>query len=214
MEKREAPSLDVRVQRFREELEANQIYDLNGPHHELSSGKHAQKIDFDKIDSESDLYRTWVNLTASAITQFGGSVPGVIIGVANGTNRLAKDLPGHFRQKVAGLCTEKKDGRIKLTDSTIEKIEVIDPKAILIVDDVGTTGGSIAQVYTEVNDVVRRKAESVTAHVTWQRAENLEALDELDISYSSLIKEIWPLFTPEECREAGFCSRGVELIKR
>lgn len=59
----------------------------------------------------------------------------------------------------------------------------------------------------------KRKVDEFERHLTWQRSEALELLDEAGIAYRSIIKHVLPSYTPEECRgEGGLCGAGWELV--
>jgi hypothetical protein len=76
-------------------LEAG-VLDPPNVHHEFVSGKHGRKLDFDTIDDESDLYKEWVGANVDFISDQFSQIPEVILGVANGTNRLALDVARRF----------------------------------------------------------------------------------------------------------------------
>lgn len=190
------------------------ILDPEGVHHEFVSGKHGQKLDFDKIPTGSDLYDQWVQTTAGFIKEEYPRLPGIVIGVANGTNRLAESVAEQLGKDVAGAVSEKDPNNSKklyLTEEAGRLLTDVHPEFVLVLEDVGTTGSNSVQVAQAVVDAGVPNVEVLT---TWQRQTELARLDEADIHYRSMIPEALPTFDPEECVRTGFCARGFEFIPR
>jgi orotate phosphoribosyltransferase len=193
-------------------LEAG-VLDPEGVHHEFVSGMHGRKLDFDTIETGSDLYNEWVGVTAGYISNEFPDLPAVIVGVANGTNRLALDT-AEFFSGVRGLVSEKDSldsKKLYLGEVACELIRELKPKLVVVVEDVGTTGSNSVQVARECLDHGAKEVEVVT---TWQRRPQLEKLEASGIPYRAVIKEELDTFTPEDCRAHGYCSQGYEFIPR
>jgi len=187
--------------------------DPENQHHVFTSGiHHGRKIDFDAIPDDSDLYQDWVEVTADEIRNgYPFALPQIVLGVANGTNRLAPDVADCF-DGVIGLQTEKnpddkKD--IRLTKTARQVIEVLRPSLILVLEDVGTTGGSSSTVAVAAMEA---GAEHVDVLNTWKRRERLDALIRADISYFSVIDEPLPTYTIDECESIGYCSDPANTL--
>lgn len=210
------PNIEV----FRDHIIEAGVLDPEGTHHEFKSGMHGQKLDFDVIPDDSDLYREWVDVTADYIAFELTEFPEIILGVANGTNRLALDVARRFSDLTIGLVTEKdpKDkNRILLTELGRRAIKGIQPDHILVLEDVGTTGSSSVQPAVSARELLNNKTDqSVTVLTTWKRRPTLEKLDEQGIPHQAIIDEPLTTYSPEDCRdlEQGFCYRGWEFIPR
>jgi hypothetical protein len=199
---------------FRDNIIEQGIVDPYGMHHEFVSGMHGQKIDFDLIETGTPLYEEWVDINVSFILQNFNPLPEVILGVANGTNRLAKDVANKFDTITTGLVSEKDPENSKilfLSKLAKEIITIARPALVVVVEDVGTTGSNSVQVATDAREIGAQRVEVVT---TWKRRQELERLDEAEIPYRAIIDEPLTTYTPEECRQIGFCALGWEYIER
>jgi hypothetical protein len=128
-------SLEEKTLEFKQKIIDSGIVDGEGIHHVFSQGLHGQKIDFDLIDDESELYAEWVELTSEFIKQNYDKPPDVLVGVANGTNRLALSVAKILGGNVTGLVTVKPDGSRNqpvLTDESVKKIQDLKPTSVLI----------------------------------------------------------------------------------
>jgi len=204
------------AQQFRAEImESGIVLDREGTHHEFVSGMHGQKLDFDNIQVNSSLYEKWIDVNSSFIEEEFPRLPQVIIGVANGTNRVALDVARSFNGRSIGLVSEKDkthSKRLFLNPFVAGRLlDTMKPQLVVVVEDVGTTGSNSVQIASRVRDFTGGHVEVVT---TWQRRENLERLDEEDIPYRAIIKEPLPTYSPEECVKTGFCSKDWEFIPR
>jgi hypothetical protein len=189
------------------------ILDKDGTHHQFGSGLHGQKLDFDLIDKKDPLYEEWIDITESFIRQKYTVLPEVIIGVANGANRIALDTAPRFGGQVFGAVSEKAEPPsrvIRLAKLTSRLITAMRPALAIVVEDVSTTGANSVQVAQQVKSAGARNVEVVT---TWQRSPRLERLHELGIVYRTIIHENLPTYQPEECQENGFCANNWELIQ-
>lgn len=205
-------SLEEKTLEFKQKIIDSGIVDGEGVHHVFSQGLHGQKIDFDLIEDTSELYGEWVDLTAEFITQNYDSPPDIVVGVANGTNRLAISVAEALGSNVAGLVTVKPGGSRNqpvLTDESAKKIQSLKPKSALILEDVGTRGTNSASVYRSLKQTGVGDIEVLN---TWQRSENLALLDDEGAKYRAVIKDVLTNYTLEECEKSGFCSKGWKLL--
>lgn len=198
---------------LKSELIRNGIMDPEGTHHEFVSGKHGQKLDFDKIPSGSTLYNLWVGATANAIRElYPDHLPDVIVGVANGANRLARGVAPIIGDEVKAIETEKVSAKeVAIGELGKFVIAQAKPEFVLVVEDVGTAGGTTV---TAINALKQEGVEEIEILVTWQRQSSLAKLDEIEAVYHAVIYDPLPTYEPEECRQNfdGFCSRGWQLI--
>jgi orotate phosphoribosyltransferase len=203
-----------KVEEFRENLLQAGILDPEGTHHEFVSGMHGRKLDFDLIESGTPLYSDWISVNAEYIKQQFDELPEVVLGVANGTNRVAVDTAAELGSGVVGLVTQK-DAQtskiISLPEDAQRTIAEAKPKLLVVTEDVGTTGSNSVQAAVAAQEAGAQNVEVVT---TWKRRENLERLDEAGIAYRAIINEALVTYGPEECEAEGFCAYGWELIPR
>ncbi len=195
--------------KFREDLES--IIDSPGVHHEFSRGMHGRKIDFDKISDESQLYQDWLAITEGTLRERYSPLPEVIVGVANGTNRVSRDLAR--RLGIVGLETYKpeKDPRtILLSMHAMNIIRAMRLRRLVVIEDVGTTGSNSVQPALAARDQLH--VPDVSVLLTWQRRSHLELLDGADIPYGAIINDEQPTYSPEECASDGYCAAGWQLI--
>ncbi len=196
------------------------VLDPEGVHHEFVSGMHGQKLDYDLLQTGTPLYDQWVGINAdfldNEIASEFGARPQVIVGVANGTNRLALDVAREFDGEAVGLVSEKdpeNSKRLYLPQMARIIIASLQPELVVVLEDVGTTGSNSVQVAQAVQEVNEGR---VVVAVTHQRREQLERLNEAGILYRAIIKDPLPTFTPEDCATSpdGFCKRGWEFVPR
>lgn len=196
-----------KIEKFKRAILDSGILDKEGVHHVFSQGLHGRKIDFDLIPDDSELFEQWVDLTAGFIRETYEKLPEAIIGVANGTNRLAFAVAEKLG--VTGLDTVKPEGSRNqpiLTDKSKVLLQSISPKLAVILEDVGTTGTNSSSVSRSVREIGIDNFEVIN---TWQRSENLRLLDEMKVPYKSIIKEVLVSYKPEECE---YCQKGWELL--
>lgn len=199
----------VRKSIFRERILESGILDPEGIHHEFANSGHGQKLDFDLISDASFLYAEWVELNSQSIRKWGRSVLAVV-GVANGTNRLARDVGASL--EVESLYTHKVSPReVRLTaDSQKFLLEHANEGGLVIaLEDVGTTGGTALTAIKSIREAGQFETEG---QFTWQRTDGLAAFDEAGIPYTSIIHEPLPTYSPKQCTKEGYCSEGWQLI--
>jgi orotate phosphoribosyltransferase len=203
-----------KVEEFRENLLQAGILDPEGTHHEFVSGMHGRKLDFDLIEDGTPLYSDWISVNAEYIRQQFDELPEVVLGVANGTNRVAIDTAAELGSGVLGLVTQKDvqtSKIITLPEEAKRVITEVEPRLVVVTEDVGTTGSNSVQAAVAAQEAGAQNVEVVT---TWKRWENLERLDEAGIAYRAIINEALVTYSPEECAAEGFCTYGWELIPR
>jgi adenine/guanine phosphoribosyltransferase-like PRPP-binding protein len=189
---------------------------VNLSHHEFSSGLHGLKLDFDKVPTYSDLYMNWTSLMYRAIVETYADEeerPDALVGVANGANRLARHIAPKFGLKATSLETEKDKelSTIKLNLDGLRKVRRFNrPRFALVIDDVGTTGGSASKVAEQLLD---EGVERVEAFFGWIRNPELTSLNFIDVVYNGLVRYDLPSLSPEVCEDYGYCSDGVPLIE-
>ena len=219
-------ALAEQVKDFRNSLLDENILDPAGVHHEFNAGGHGRKLDFDLIPTYaatsrsefSPLYANWLQVTTGFIQTEFPELPQVILGVANGTNRVAKDVALRLNREtgahVLGYATvkdEANDRVLWLPRRVEDKLSKTAPELVVVVEDVGTTGSQSVQI---AEQALGAGAQKVVVVPTWQRQDSLWRLDEVDIEYRAIIHETLPTYTAEECARTGFCAQGWELIPR
>jgi orotate phosphoribosyltransferase len=195
-------------------IDSGYVLDPEGTHHEFVSGMHGQKLDFDKISDDDPLYSLWTEVAADFIEEEFPRLPEIIIGVANGTNRTALDTARRFNGDVLGLTSIKdpqNSKKLYLTSLAGKVMEGIRPELAVVLEDVGTTGSNSVQVATACRDAGVKNVEVVT---TWKRRAVLERLEEADVPHRAIIDEELPTYSPEDCKDHGFCSQGWDFIER
>ena len=185
-------------------------------HHEFRDGLHGYKADFEAVAPPgSDLFNEGVGLLAEYVTdkQHYLSPPDTVIGVANGANQLALALAEELGSKVSGLQTVKNrddPSMLEFPFFSERRLGFSSSRFALVIDDIGTSGSSTAQVAQLCKglDVPR-----VEALYLLQRSTSLQNLGRIGVSYQALIKYPMDNLTPDECYEVGPCSVGVELVE-
>ncbi|HEX5797660.1 MAG TPA: hypothetical protein VFX86_04705 [Candidatus Saccharimonadales bacterium] len=195
------------VEEFKQKILSSGILDKEGVHHVFSQGLHGRKIDFDLIPDGSELFQKWVDITAGFIQTNYPRLPETVIGVANGTNRLAMAVAAKLGVK--GLDTVKPEGSRNqpiLTEESARQLKKLNPKLIVILEDVGTRGTNSSSVARSVHKLGFDNLEVIN---TWQRSETLLLLDEMNVPYKALIKEVLPSYHLENCE---YCKKGWQLL--
>jgi hypothetical protein len=201
------------IETFRRHIEPV-VRDPEGIHHEFVTLTHGQKIDFDKIDTGSPLYDEWVEVNEEFIREQYPVLPEVLVGVANGTNRLALSTAKRFGCVVFGVESEKDeiDNKIvRLTPGAVDLISCMGPDLVVVQEDTSTFGTTSVQVALGCLAAGAKQVEVVT---TWQRRPHLERLVEAGIPYRAIIRKMVDTFSPEDCQAFGHCSKGWNLIRR
>jgi hypothetical protein len=181
-------------------------------HHEFVSGNHGRKLDFDKIETGTDLYIDWVSMYARVVkARYAQRMPDALVGIANGANRLSVSVG--FLLGIPGLETQKVDAKtVTLNGDARDHLADNEVRFALTIEDVGTTGSTTASAIGDLRQAGVRRIESVNG---WQRNPTLPRLDELRIPYSAVILQPLPMFSPEQCasQPEGYCAQGVPLVE-
>ena len=197
--------------RFRDRLLNDPIgvLDSEKVHHEFVRGQHGRKLDFDKILTGTEFFHQWMAVYGAWIAHmYNGDLPDIIVGEADGANRIAKPLAQIvLGDSELGLLTEKdhSDNRIvRPTEEAKQKIFDLKPDYVLVVDDAGTTGSTQAQTARELFDLGVPRIEAVN---TWQRSLELPELIAIGVKYRAMVHEPLPTYEPGECRmlPQGYC---------
>jgi len=210
-----SPELTASVDALRERILTDPVGVLDPPnqHHQFASKvNHGRKLDFDKIEEETDFYDQWTTTYAQWIAEMypGDERPDALLGVANGANRLARTIAPSLG--ILGLETLKVDSKTVTLDSVARlAIQETAPDFVLVIEDVGTTGGTTS---TAVADLEKLGVAKIEVAHTWIRNPELKKLEEIGLTYSAVIHEPLPTFSEDDCRNLaeGFCNQRVLLI--
>jgi hypothetical protein len=207
--------LQAALAAFKERVYNDPVGILDAPdvHHEFASGHHGRKLDYDKIERNTDFYIEWVALYARTILDhYGNDLPDILVGIANGANRLSVDVAGLLGAEVLGLQTRKTDGKtVVLDDASATVLKTKQAGFVLLIEDVGTTGGTCATAAEDVRKYGVKRIESVCFH---QRSQGLPRLEAIKVPYWAVLLDPLPTFSAEACRSLpeGYCAHGVKLI--
>lgn len=142
-------------------------------------------------------------------------MPQAVIGTAIGANRIAVHTATLLSDKgraVEGYATVKDhNNRIFLPPHFIAYLQTAQPRELAIIDDVGTTGSSMAQIVEQVRTYSDAQ---ITAYINWQRQSSLPHLDALKVPYYGLITKELPTYNLLDCVRTGFCAKGWKLVPR
>lgn len=206
------------IEAFRDRIiECGYVLDPHGTHSEFVSGMHGQKLDFDNVDARTDpLYHEWIDVQVDFIRDNFPELPDFILGVANGTNRVAYSLGERFEGDVIPFASRKDKDNSKvlyLPRMAQMALQIIQPNIVVVVEDVGTTGSNSVQI---AEQALENGAGDAIVVTTWKRRERLERLEEAGIEYLAIIDEPLPTFTPEDCASDpnGFCARDWQFKAR
>lgn len=195
------------VKTFRDRVLSEGILDDETVHHEFVTGMHGRKLDFDKILTGSEFYKQWVAVMVRFIQETFETQPDMILGVANGANRLAVSIAAGLGNGTIGLMSEKESSKSsRLHKSVVDVIEGFRPRFVLVVEDVGTAGTTSA---TCAQKALEAGAQTVSVLNTWQRREHLERLEEAGVDYKSMIVELMPTYEAVDCE---YCKKGIKLV--
>ncbi|HSW66262.1 MAG TPA: phosphoribosyltransferase [Bacillota bacterium] len=190
------------------------ILDPEGVHHGFARGTHGRKLNFDLIEEGTPLYDRWIRLQAGLIRARVLDVAAaglVLVGVASGTNRLARDVGSELGLEY--LTTRKTSpSSVELDDESVQKASETFFRRALVVEDVGITGG------TALTAAISTRAHSANTDIpvrglfSWIRTDTLTPLDEADMPYWAIIHDPQPTYSPEICAQMGYCAFGWELV--
>lgn len=183
------------------------VLDPEDVHHEFVTGMHGRKLDFDKILTGSEFYLQWMDAMVKFIQENYPEQPDMILGVANGANRMAVSIAAGLGNGTIGLMTEKETLKSsKLHKSVEDVIRGYKPKFLLVVEDVGTAGTTSASAANKAKEAGAQRVEILN---TWQRRPSLERIEEAGYDYKAMIHEDMPTYEPDACE---YCKNGVKLI--
>ncbi len=192
------------------------VMDGEDVHHELAGGGHGRKLALKEIPQESDTYRYLIETEAQVVAELYDPLPDVIAGVANSANRIARDIVDELGSSTIQMETEKnKLGQVVPTFAARVLLRKACPDFLLIVEDVGTTGGTVARFAEKLE--FRYNIPQIKVLFTWQRQPDLPVLTRRKISYDAVIKsEVKTFKNAKECMSSpeGYCHNGIPLIKR
>lgn len=195
------------LQKLRDRILSEGVLDGEDIHHEFVSGVHGRKIDMDKIETGSEFYLQWMDACVKFIQDNYDEQPDMVLGVANGANRMAVSIAAGLGGNTIGLMTEKETSKSSKLHKTVEDvISGYKPKRLLVVEDVGTAGTTSA---TAAQKAKEAGAQKVTVLNTWQRNETLVKLDEAGFNYKAMILEPLPNYEPDAC---DYCANGSEFV--
>jgi orotate phosphoribosyltransferase len=186
---------------------SNNVLDPEDLHHEFVSGMHGRKLDFDLMPTGGSFYKQWMDANVQYIRENYATQPDMILGVADGANRMAISIALGLGNGIIGLTTDKISPKsVALSKVAKDFISTHKPEFVLIVEDVGTAGTTSASAAAEA---LAAGAKKVSVLNTWQRREHLEKLEEAGVEYDSIIKDFLPTYQPEDC---VYCKQGVKFI--
>jgi hypothetical protein len=209
--------MNRRIESLRGHLLEAGILDREGIHHQLASGRHGRKLDFDLIPDGNDLFEETVDVVAERMRELYwnknyGRI--AMLGVANGANRFIDSVYYNLGRGVTGLKTQKDDSeprRVVLSPEAEQAYAEQNFDWTVVLEDVGTEGTVAATAVEAVRSTGIRKVEVLNI---WQRSPSLLKLTAIGAPYRHVIYSPIPSFESDECRRVGYCAQGWELISR
>lgn len=192
------------------------VMDGEDVHHELAGGGHGRKLSLKEIPEESQTYNHLIKTEAGAITALYDTLPNVIIGMANSANRIARDASEELDGSVEQVVTEKnRFGHVIPTYAGRVLLRRLKPDFALVVEDVGTTGRTVAKFIEKLE--IKYSIPRIEVLFTWQRQPTLTILQRRRIAHNAIIDtELKTYYSAKECLEdkEGYCHNNIRLIKR
>lgn len=185
-------------------------------HHEFRDGLHGYKADYGRVAPDgSNMFYEGAGLVADHISdhQHYSGIPQAIVGVANGANKLALAVAEELGPGVIGVQTAKNrydPSILELPLSSRWSLIDIRPEFALVLDDIGTSGSTTAQV---ANLCIDLNIPRVEALYLVQRSTNLHYLGRIGVAYQTVIYHPMINMTEVDCQKSGPCSVGVELVE-
>lgn len=196
-------------------------------HHEFVGGEHGLKADMEVVyaNRKAGPYFLGLVLKARMILEDLDSVNSgssinrlTIIGLAKGALQHGHDL-GILVQamrpklQVTTLDTVKYQVNgskiLELTRQAHRYLEEEEPGMVALADDVGTTGSTPAQIVAPLRAY---GADYIKAYYDLMRRPELTHLDQLEVPYDAIVRADLPNYSPEACREVGYCAQNLRLI--
>ncbi len=205
------------IEKLRDHLLEAEILDPEGTHHQLASGRHGRKLDFDLIPDGSELFDEVVDVVSERVRDLYwnknyGKV--ALLGVANGANRFVDPVYYNLGRAVTALKTQKDESdprRVVLTDEAEQAYAEQGHDWTVVLEDVGTEGTVASTAAEAVRSVSNSKVEVLNI---WQRSQRLLRLTAVGVPYRHVIYSPIPSFEQDECQRIGHCAEGWELIVR
>jgi len=192
------------------------VYDPPEIHHEFNQGLHGRKADLDAVLEGTELYEEWTDNEADFISRlYPKKLLGraVLVGVANGTNRIARDTADKLDCGAIALETHKINGdKPVLTPEAIELLQEIGPSLAVVLEDVATRGTNSAAVVGSVHAARPSSLRTIEVVNTVQRGV-LEWLEAIGVTHHSMIKRLSKDYQPADCIKNGYCANGSHLVK-
>lgn len=205
------------VEVFEQHLLQAPVYDPVTFHHQFVNGHHGRKLDLDNIPDESVFFQEWVDVNVTAVKDLtlasrdSGKL--ALVSVAKGTDRLVGPVAEALGDWAFPILTVRTAiDSVGLNETAIQKIEEEDPSELIVLEDVGTTGGMASTAVLALWGVSRVNKEDVTVLNTYVRVERLPRLLAINAKHKAIIHHPLPTYTPDECRKIGFCSQNSRLI--
>jgi hypothetical protein len=196
------------------------VYNPHGPHHEFKDGGHGHKVDMEQIPPDSELFGDLVDTSTSMIRERMGSIPGVIISIANGGHPWA-DAIGEAMGADTTVLHTKKNGHDQavLGFEARCKLRHASAQELVIIDDLGTTGASCMPVYRQINfgSRLRHRIPNQSVFYIATRQPYLTYLKRNMVPYGLAVNLDVVTFKDEDrCLQDpdGLCHKGIELVKR
>lgn len=187
----------------------------SGQHSEFKDGLHGFKADYEAVAPiGSTLFEDGMKLQADYIADTNNydRLPDVLVGVAHGGNPMAMKIAEMLDDDVRGIQTAKdRDDRSKIVLPSYSegRLLAVRPMFALVIDDIGTTGSTTAQVVELCRELFIPRVEVL---YLLQRSASLPHLLSLDVRYRAVIRRVMDDYTPEQCQEYGPCADSVPLV--
>ena len=205
------------LQTFEEELLApeTRVYDPIGVHHEFNQTLHGRKVDMDEVVEGTPLYERWIYHKSKFVSSLYRTeiLKGtVLLGIADGSNRVARDVAAELGDGVKALETKKiSKGHVELTEEAIQELQSINPLLAVAIEDVGTRGTTSVTGVVSINQ--NRNPNLEGAEVVHSLLRGVpEWLAALNIAYYAMIDRKMRDYTAEECQASGYCAQGWKLV--
>ncbi len=205
--------------KFEEHLFAPETaaFDPLGVHTEFNQGLHGRKMDMDQIGEGTPLYEDWIHLhTHSLALRYpkGLLKRTVLVGTANGTNRIARDTALELDCGAIAVETIKNDGpeglKVELTDEAITTIRNFNPLLAKVMEDAATRGTNSTAAVVSTHQHRPKSLQEIGVENAFERG-TLEWLVQLGIPFHSLVIKHMKDLTAKECMRRGPCADGWYL---
>lgn len=208
--------MPVSAEQFRDHIiESGIVLDPDKVHRQFTGDMHGQKLDFDNIPDDHPLMQEWIEILEENLREIYaprhlGKI--ALLGLEKGTTRLVEPLVERLGRPWTAAYTEKIGPgarEVRLTKNSVIRLQIMQPDVIIELEDASTEGTVAASAAVDVRKYGPWPIEMLT---TWQRREQLEKLQALEVPYHAVIYEPLLTYKPEECLATGFCADGWKLI--